>query len=591
MLDEGQSSRDHKVAQAGCSTTWLSAARRGQTALVLLLVFSALSLSLIIRNLSLQYPSVLGDEYYYSILSRYFGNSAALFAHNRYLPDCPNELYLWLFGIMRLFRGSFYQAAKTFNSVIFAAAIFPLYATARLFLRRGPALLVSTLIVVAPIESYTAYFMPEPCYFLGFWLFTYFFISNLPRRAFKAGLWGGLLLGLLVLIKPHALAILAAADLTLVMMVLLPESFDLARRDAALCLAVVNIVFLVVVVTMHVGFFGHRDLDIIGYYRGFRSVPIPHRLVYVKQVLVVALGHLAYTAPIFGLPIVTTVLGAFGWLSAERPENRGRLRTLTVFAILLGGLLLGMTAAVTVVIALGNKTPAELLRLHGRYYNFLLPAYLISFYALMSTGHRGSCRKALAGGTLASLVLALLGWRLFAPRLTVYLADYPEMAWLTQPSPIAGSLFWAVTAAVLIYYLIRGFAETATYSRYVVLTLIVGAVLIFAAQHKFDQQIPADRGAALLRELVDGGERDLGVVVGSDLVRISRCLFGIQANPSVLLLPHGAVIAPVEIGKEDRWLLALDDYEVRVPSVTMFVGPKLKIVRLLQASVKQASQQ
>src|SRR5208282_4408436 len=140
------------------------AARAGSTALALSIAFCVLSLSLIARNLLFSHPFVLGDEYYYSSLSRYFGHHAELFARDPYIPHYPDELYLWLFTIVRVWGNEFYAAAKVFNSIFFAAAVVPIYATARLFVERKVALFLSTLSVFAPINSFTAYFMPEACY-------------------------------------------------------------------------------------------------------------------------------------------------------------------------------------------------------------------------------------------------------------------------------------------------------------------------------------------------------------------------------------------------------------------------------------------
>jgi len=544
-----------------------------QAVLVLLVLFSTLSVCLIAKSLAIRYPSVLGDEYYYSILSRYFGRLPELIAHDKYLIDLPNELYLWLFSAVHLLSDDFYQFAKIFNSILFAAAVFPIYATSHMFLRRRLAFLISTLIILAPLDSYTTYFVPESCYFLGFWLFTSLFLCNLPRRAFTAGLMGGFALGLLVLIKPHALAVLAAANLTLITVILLPASFDFRGKDALICLVVLDAAFLLTAAALHIGLFRHRDADIIGFYRGLANLSIPDRLIYARQVSMVALGHLAYAAPIFGLPIVITVLGALGLLPANVSESRSHLRILNVFAIIVFGLLLAMTASATVRFG-------EFGRIHGRYYDFALPLFLISFYAQTGVKSQVGPRKPLLYAILVCLVLVLVGWMFFAPRLSVYVFDYAEMAWLTQPFPIAGSIFWTVTFMMLGYYLVSGFKETAIYSRYLAVSLIVGTVLIFLAQRKTDQQVPADRGGALIRDLFEGGERDRGLVVGSDLGTIFRCLFEIQANPSVLLLPRGAAIRPTLVGGEERWVLALDDYDLRVPSSTLFAGPGLKIVRL-----------
>jgi phosphoglycerol transferase len=546
-----------------------------QSTLVLLLIFGALSLYFIVKSLALQYPSVIGDEYYYSILSRYFGDQGILFAHNRYLPDYPNELYFWLFHSSRLFGDNSYQFAKILNSLLFAAAIFPIYALSRRFLRHVPALLLSILILIAPVESYTAYFMPESCYFLGFWLFVFMFISNLPHRSLIAGISGGVALGLLTLIKPHALAVLGGANLTFITIALLPEAFDLKRRDSVRCVMALNGAWLATVAMLHVVLFGHRDLDIFGIYR---ETPMPDRLVYIKDMITVLLGHLVYIAPMFGLPIVVTVLVALGWLPADVSESRSRLRILSVFAIMVWGWLLVMTGSATV--CFGYDSSSDLARMLARYYDFALPLFLISFYAIRGGKPPEKVQKLLVYGVLACLVLVLVGWRFFASLRQVNLTDYPEMAWVTQPHHIALSVFWPVAALVLVYYAIVGLRERATYSIYLVAALVMGSLLTASAQRSFDIETRADLAGVLVRNLFEGKERDHGLVVGSAPAMVRRCLFGIQANPWVLELPAGTILDRLQISKEVHWVLALDDYDLRVPSTTLLALPGLKILRL-----------
>jgi phosphoglycerol transferase len=546
-------------------------------ALILPLIFSALSICFIIKNLAVQYPRVIGDEYYYSILSRYIGRSSELVSHNKYLPYYPNELYLWLFHSAGLFGNNFYQFAKTLNSLLFAAAIFPIYGLSRRFLRHVPAVLLSTLIIVAPLENYTAYFMPESCYFLGFWLFAFLFLSNLPHRCLIAGILGGFALGLLTLIKPHALTVLGGANLTLIAALFVPQAFDLERYDCARCLVALNSVWLATVAMFHVVLFGHRNIDIFGFYRGMET-RIPDRLVYTEQVMTVLFKHLAYVAPIFGLPVVATVLAALGLLPADRSGNRNGLRILNVFAIIVCGLLLVMASSATT--QFGRSAASEFSRIHGRYYDFALPLFLISFYSLRRGKPPEKIRKPFFFGVLVCLVLVLVGWRLLARVQPIYLTDYPEMAWVTQPHQATLTVFWPVTALMLFYYGLVGLKERMTYSIYLVIALIAGSILTYSSQLALDVETPADQGSAAVRSLFDGKQLDLGLVVGSDPTLVRRCLFGIQANPWVLEIPARAVIDRHQIGKDIQWILTLDDYDLRVPFTIVLATPSLKIVRL-----------
>jgi hypothetical protein len=287
----------------------------------------------------------------------------------------------------------------------------------------------------------------------------------------------------------------------------------------------------------------------------------------------------------FGLPIVATLLAALGWLPAGASESRSHLRILSVFAIIVTGCLLVMTASATAMFVLfGHHSAAELGRMHGRYYDFALPLFLISFYGVRGGKPPERVRKPLACGLLVCLVLVLAGWRFLACVRPVYLTDYPEVAWVTQPHHVAVAVFWPVAALMLIYYAIVGLKERTVYSIYLTTTFIAGTILTVSAQHSLDFVTKADRAGALVRNLFHGKERDLGLVVGSEPPIVFRCLFGIQANPRVLEVPAGTVIDRRQIGQEVHWVLALDDYDLRVPSTTLLALHGLKVA-VLQSAV------
>jgi phosphoglycerol transferase len=548
-------------------------------ALVLSIGFSILTLFLIARNLLVTHPLVLGDEYYYSILSRYFGKTSELFAHDPYIPHYPDELYLWIFSSVHLWGTGSYAAAKVLNSVLLGAAVVPIYLTALLFVERNAALFISLISVLGPINSFTAYFMPESCYFLMFWIFLFFFISNIPRRMIRAGAYGGMLLACLLLIKPHALVLLGSVELTIGGMILLPGGFGLGRREnGLLSLVALNASFIITLAVLHVGLFGHRELNVLGFYTEF-AAKVRRPMDFVISAARILCAHIVYTSIIFGLPIVVTLLGAFGLMPSKKPgESCARMRVFSLFAILSLALLLVMTAKATVNFAAGLGA-SELRRVHGRYYDFIFPMFLIAFYGAGDPPLRSGPRKMMRLALLICLLFVVAGYFLISPGSLVYLADYPEVGWLYDPFPGVGLIFWIAAALVIIYYLAYGLREKAAYSRFLVVSLLAGSSLAAVALYKSSVVLPADRAGALVQSFFEGDERDLGLVAGSNLWTIFRCLFQIEGDPSVLLLPYGSSIDRDQI-KGARWLLSLDNYNVRAPSATIVSGAGFKIVQI-----------
>jgi hypothetical protein len=242
------------------------------------------------------------------------------------------------------------------------------------------------------------------------------------------------------------------------------------------------------------------------------------------------------------------------------------------------GVALLMTVSLAALLGQFGLT-GELTRMNGRYYDFVLPLFLIAFYAFPAKSV-DKIRNPLRSGLFASLVLVLAGWRFLARVHPVVHIDYPEVAWVTQPHSLALSIFWPLAGLVLFYYAVMGFREKITYSIYLVTAFIVGSVLTFSTQHVFDIETQADRAGALVRDMFAGQERDLGLVVGADGFMVLRCLFGIPANPAALIVPAGTVLDRRQIGKDIHWVLAFDDYHLSLPSTTMLAFGGLKILQV-----------
>ena len=91
------------------------------------------------------------------------------------------------------------------NALFFVAGAPLIYSVARKVASKPIAVLVALLSLVGPINTYTAYFMPESMYFFVFWILTWFALSDGQRRPGRYGAVLGLLLAVLMLIKVNAI--------------------------------------------------------------------------------------------------------------------------------------------------------------------------------------------------------------------------------------------------------------------------------------------------------------------------------------------------------------------------------------------------
>ena len=161
----------------------------------------ALSLIFLILRSSGLYPSVMGDEYTYDTMSRLMPFSAAYI---------PNYLYLSIYRLTNLCGDGFFACSRIMNSIFFVAAAPFIYSVARRFCSVPVAVLIVALSMMGPVNSYTAYFMPEAMFFLSFWVCVAYYLSLDGHASVKSWLILGLLMGASSLIKPHTLFALPA---------------------------------------------------------------------------------------------------------------------------------------------------------------------------------------------------------------------------------------------------------------------------------------------------------------------------------------------------------------------------------------------
>jgi hypothetical protein len=104
-------------------------------------------------------PTVFADEWYYSKMARLQPLAEAI---------VPSYLYLWLFGATNACGDGFLECARGANALLFVAGAPFLYLTARSVTGRGTAAAIALLATLAPLNLFTAYFMPETMYYFGF---------------------------------------------------------------------------------------------------------------------------------------------------------------------------------------------------------------------------------------------------------------------------------------------------------------------------------------------------------------------------------------------------------------------------------------
>jgi phosphoglycerol transferase len=145
-------------------------------------------------------PKILGDEYIYSINARHTPLADS---------SVPNYFFNIIFSSTSAFGYGFYTAAKVYNLGFLLAFSAVVYFASRLIAKPGVSFVVAMLALVGPISAYASYFTPEMMFYFGCALIIYFSLRFHARTG--VGKWAllGVGLGLVTLVKPHALFLAA----------------------------------------------------------------------------------------------------------------------------------------------------------------------------------------------------------------------------------------------------------------------------------------------------------------------------------------------------------------------------------------------
>lgn len=361
------------------------------------------ALAIAFRNAGL-YPVVLSDEYRFSIGARLLPLAD---------ESIPSYLYFLIFRSTRACGDGFLTCGRLLNLLFFVAATSLIYAVARRVVGRMPALAIAALAFCGPLNTFTAYFMPESMYCFGFWLLVWSLAVLEPGAGIGRHALVGCTLGLLALVKPHALFLLPG---TLILCMAIAWS-DPTIGVRAIVVRASALVASAALVKFGMGYLaaGPAGLGWFGsYYAGVSDVvgsseaKVPVSAL-VRDAAWSMQGHAMSLALLLGMPLAALIAATMTTRWSERASFADPRRRVLALSVLLVGPLLVVAAAFTASVA--GQGPYETLgRLHARYYDFAFPLLMIAG-CVAATAHPASrpVRFAVGAGMIALILLAALG--------------------------------------------------------------------------------------------------------------------------------------------------------------------------------------
>jgi len=521
------------------------------------------------RNLGLN-PAIFADEWYYSKMARLMPLGEAI---------VPSYLYLWLFSFSNSCGTGFLDCVRIGNGVLFVGAGPFIYLTARQVMRPALAIFVTLMCLLAPVNLYSALFMPESSYYFGFAVLSWMLITRVHWHWVVLTLASGLVLGLMSLVKVHALFLLPAVSLFLVGAGWLqsPQSPWLLRGLAGTLLVVAS----ALAVKFGLGYLlaGEPALSIFGsFYDNTASSNSGHSLAKLAaSAFINGRGHLMALAVLLPLPMAILLL-----LVISRRTRRATgpvFNRLALYVLLTLGATAGVTMMYTASIAAVG--PLEVLRLHLRYYSFTFPL-LIILGASAFAAHGALSEDRRARGIAALLVgSAIVAAKLMLPLYAITEIDGPEIAAIR----IASALGWVIVVFDLL--VLAAWAGGSRLAAPLFLFLALPATLAAGTKTTSDylnQLRPgwaSDLGGIAARNHVPAHERKLITVAADSVMDVMRAQFHVDDKDSGMLeLPKGAPIESYQLPARQKWLLVIGEHALPDGLKPELTGDGYALVRL-----------
>jgi phosphoglycerol transferase len=470
----------------------------------------------VLRAVGLE-PTVFADEWLHSMNSR-------LLPLNQ-VSD-PSFLYYFIYKATDACGLAFLECARFINIIVFVAASLAFFLYARLHVPIAYALAFLMIFLGCPNNVYLFVFSPDALFHSAFVIF---FISLLLFDNATRAVISGLLLGLLALIKIHALFLLIGTILFL----LIEHGIHRRRVFEFFTNSVLTVLSLTASKAV-IGFLlaGRAGLSITGNrYSGIASSALDLPTV-MGRLSLFAFSTAGYCAAI--LILIGTPLLSYLFMKS-RSDQRGaaldRILATAAPCVLLPLLvIIAMFAALT-----SDSGPYESIRrLSLRYCSFILPFfYLLGASALIKVNYgdlvsaRTRAATLILGAVLLVMIFVISNY--YQPNTS----DSPEIVFLTQSraSLVVGSVL-VLLPLVLVF--VRPSLVAPGYVTSLLLMVFVGNYVCLRELQLLRVPTPFDaagRHAALFL----GSERANVAVFGTEPAGLYRALFHLNAVGPIIV--------------------------------------------------------
>ena len=501
-------------------------------------------------------PMVFGDEWMYNLFSRVEPAS---------LSPRPMYLFFYVYGWASHCGEGFLDCARQINALFFALSLPLIYSVSRSFLPVGLSLFVAICSVFSPINTYSAFFMPESMYFFFFWLFTWVVVKGFESNPLLMTLGGGGVLGLMSMVKPHAVFLFPALLVGCFFPWLQERTFPLFKRGIFLSLAS-GLAFLAVRFPVGYLLAGTNGLSIMGSdYTGYarHALSMAEYITLLSNLRSLFIGHLLGALFIVGIPLMV-VLHTFLRGSQSTQEPLRKFNFLVLYTGILYFFLLVIIVGFTAEVVIWYGIPVRAISM--RHYSFMFPLFFIivaaSIRAPIADSHFSGIRF-----KVVSIVMAIMGTYgliAFNHWASPSIVDCPELL------AFHSNAFWSfmLGAGVVFSLALTSFQPKRGMLLYL---FVVVPLLIVASSHYIAQSfLPAiepsayDQAGRFVNWFLKKDVSKL-IVIGNDQADVNRANFYLSSTPlEFRFIPNGQPLAETVkyfySNQDAEWMLLIGPY-------------------------------
>lgn len=515
-------------------------------------------------------PRVMGDELTYSNFSRLLPISES---------PVPNYLYLWVFSSTNVCGTEFYSCARLLNVFFVIVTSAFVFLIARRFLSFGASLFLAAMALVGPVSMYSAHFMPDSMFFAFSTAFIWLLIRlSSTELGLRQYLLIGISIGVVSLVKPHGLFLLAALP---ALVFFYPGSIrDRMQRFITSFIVSTSAALFV---KLGIGFIvaGGKGLALFRRAYGDFVPVVQGQLEDQDTSQLVTATSLPDTIQNLVLAVfVFFLVPVFATLIAAISSKGKKLNELQRLSIVLMALLVTFVAVVAVFsFQLGSIDSSQALRVQLRYFEFLLILFPVAALAHSKVPHKGtSWLGALASISIAGL--SLVWWFDYSKNYLHVYSDATILPMLVRFHEVGTPIALLAFSLAVLWGIKRDWAIKGW-----VFGLFPLVVLISIPAMYFDSSIRSEVKPAhvVAAEFTAGtlsvSELDELVVVGASRQQVEATRF-IIGNPNVR---KRVVNQPSEFSIDSlppriSWVLFLGEESASSSSIQLFEGRGFQLI-------------